>query len=352
MNKSSLDPKQVARILHFLIGTVLLFLIVTGSFVAVVVLKPAKFWDAAPTPLASVSSHVPTVQVASTLWQAPDENTIATAPDSEMILYGRELIAHTAVYLGPNGKVSPISNGLNCQNCHLQAGTKPFGNNYGAVASTYPKVRPRSGKMTSIEDRINGCFERSLNGQRLENDSKEMQAMVAYMRWLGKDVEKGKQPEGAGLVKLAYLDQAADPAAGQKLYEQKCAVCHGQNGAGVANADNTEYVYPPLWGEHSYNQGAGLYRLSRFAGYIKANMPLGVTYDRPQLSDEEAWHIAAYVNSLDRPGKDLSKDWPDISKKPIDHPFGPYSDGFNEQQHKYGPFKPIEEKRKSQTSLK
>ncbi len=286
------------------------------------------------------------------VWKAPEESSIPATKEGEMILYGKELIAHTSIYLGPKGKVAQSSNGLNCQNCHLQAGTKPFGNNYGGVASTYPKIRPRSGKETSIESRINGCFERSLNGKPLKEDSKEMEAMVAYMKWLGKDVEKGIKPEGAGLIKLAYLDQPADPETGKGLYQQKCVVCHGENGAGIANSDGTEYVYPPLWGDHSYNQGAGLYRLSRFAGYIKANMPLGVNYDSPQLSDQEAWDIAAYVNSMARPGKDLSKDWPDISKKPVDHPFGPYSDGFSEEQHKYGPFKPIEEKRQALSTQK
>lgn len=36
--------------------------------------------------------------------------------------------------------------------------------------------------------------------------------------------------------------------------------------------------------------------------------------------------------------KDIANDWPDISRKPVDHPFGPYTDGFDERQHKYGPF--------------
>jgi thiosulfate dehydrogenase len=58
------------------------------------------------------------------------------------------------------------------------------------------------------------------------------------------------------------------------------------------------------------------------------------------------------VNSKPRPSKDLSKDWPNISKKPIDHPFGPYADGFTEVQHKYGPFKPIIEARKKQMAKK
>jgi thiosulfate dehydrogenase len=111
-------------------------------------------------------------------------------------------------------------------------------------------------------------------------------------------------------------------------------------------ADSSAYQYPPVWGKNSYNVGAGLYRLSRFAGYVKGNMPFGATYDRPQLTDEEAWDVAAYVNSLPRPQKDFRSDWPDISKKPIDHPFGPYADDFDETQHKLGPYKPIENKRK------
>jgi thiosulfate dehydrogenase len=101
-----------------------------------------------------------------------------------------------------------------------------------------------------------------------------------------------------------------------------------------------------LWGKNSYNSGAGLFRISRFAGYIKYNMPLGATYDNPQLSDEESWDIAAYVESLERPSKDLSQDWPNISKKPVDHPFGPFSDTFTQAQHKFGPFKPIKDEKK------
>ncbi|MBX2946425.1 MAG: c-type cytochrome [Cyclobacteriaceae bacterium] len=280
------------------------------------------------------------------LWRAPDESTIPGDEAGDLIRYGKELIAHTAEYLGPNGKVAAMSNGMNCQNCHLDAGTKPFGNNYSAVASTYPKYRPRSGTEETIEKRVNDCFERSLNGSALDNDSKEMKAIVAYINWLGKNVPKGESPKGSGLVELIYLDRAASPENGKVVYEQKCVVCHGATGEGILNREGTAWTYPPLWGAKSYNLGAGLYRISRFAGYVKANMPLGATYNEPQLTDEEAWDVAAYVNSLHHPVKDLSNDWPDISKKPIDHPFGPFHDDFPEEQHKYGPFKPIVEKRK------
>jgi thiosulfate dehydrogenase len=72
-------------------------------------------------------------------------------------------------------------------------------------------------------------------------------------------------------------------------------------------------------------------------------MPLGATHFNTQLSDEEAWDVAAYVNTQPRPHKSVPTDWPDVSKKPIDHPFGPYADSFGEQQHKFGPWKPIQE---------
>lgn len=278
------------------------------------------------------------------LWQAPDESIISES-DKEMILYGKELIKNTSTYLGPKGTVASISNGMNCQNCHLDAGTKAWGNNYSAVASTYPKFRERSGAEEDIPKRVNDCFERSLNGKALAVESKEMKAIVSYINFLGSNVSKGDKPAGSGITEVAFLDRAADPEKGKLVYQNKCVSCHMSNGEGMANADNTGYTYPPLWGKNSYNKGAGLYRLSRFAGYVKSNMPLGVNYENPQLTDEEAWDVAAFVNSQDRPSKDLIKDWPNIAGKPIDHPFGPFHDGFNEEQHKYGPFKPIKERR-------
>lgn len=275
------------------------------------------------------------------MWSAPDWNAVDAESNAADIKYGRELIVSTSEFLGPNGKVKKISNGLNCQNCHLEAGTAPLGNNYSAAKSTYPKVRGRSGKSEDIQSRINGCFQRSLNGEALPVNSKEMVAMVAYMDWLGQDVPKDEKPKGAGIYEVPLLDRAADPVQGKTIYERQCVACHMTDGQGVMKADGSGYTYPPLWGEHSYNQGAGLFRMSRFAGYVKVNMPLGATFENPILTDEESWDVAAYVNSLDRPKRDFPNDWPDISKKPMDHPFGPYADSFSEEQHKFGPFQAI-----------
>ena len=333
--------KILLTLTKVMVATIALTVFVVIALAWVMWFEPQSSNTSTPNLAVNVAPAKPIIDY----WQAPAISSIAEE-EKELVLYGRDLIANTAHFLGPKGIVAQMSNGMNCQNCHLEAGTKVFGNNYSAVASTYPKLRARSGQQESIEKRINDCFERSLNGDKLPDDSKEMQAMVAYMKWLGTDVQKDDVPIGSGLPELPFLDRPADILKGQQVYVTQCVVCHGANGEGIQAPDGRTYTYPPLWGDNSYNSGAGLFRMSRFAGYVKANMPLGATIDFPMLSDEQAWDVAAYVNSQVRPEKDLTGDWPDISKKPIDHPFGPFSDDFTEIQHKYGPFKPIVEARK------
>ena len=235
------------------------------------------------------------------VWDAPDPLSIKQENEAKLILYGRDLIAHTADYLGPEGIVKPISNGMNCQNCHLDGGSKAFGNNYSAVAATYPKFRARSGTAETIAKRVNDCFQRSLNGEPLDSMGHEMQAIKAYIHWLGQAVPKGKTPKGSGLMKLAYLNRAANPDSGRIVFAAKCVSCHGQNGEGLPMPEGNGRRYPPLWGEKSYNEAAGLYRVASFAGYVKANMPFGATYQNPQLTDSEAWDLAAFVNSQPHP---------------------------------------------------
>jgi thiosulfate dehydrogenase len=196
--------------------------------------------------------------------------------------------------------------------------------------------------METLTKKVNDCFERSMNGKALDTNSHTMKAILAYLNWIGSGVPKGKKPKGSGIMDLPFLNRDADTLRGGEVFTTICQRCHGADGQGQKNTEGYGYTYPPLWGPNSYNIGASMYRISRIAGYVKNNMPKGeVTYENPKLTDEDAWDVAAYVCSHQRPAMDLSKDWPDISKKPIDHPFGPYSDTFSERQHKYGPFKPI-----------
>lgn len=271
-------------------------------------------------------------------WSPRDFLEIKGQANRERIAYGKQLIMHTSLYLGPKGSVKSISNGMNCQNCHLDAGTKVFGNNYGSVKSMYPKFRARSGSVETIQKRINDCFERSLNSLPLDPNSNEMKAIVAYIEFIGSNVPKNIKANGSGLKELPFLARSASPDMGKVVYAAKCASCHQPSGQGTLASTGKEFIYPPLWGPSSFNDAAGLYRISNMAKYVKYNMPLGVNHNSPQLTDEEAWDVAAYVVSMPRPHKAVPKDWPNKAKKPIDHPFGPYADQFSAVQHKYGPF--------------
>ncbi len=283
---------------------------------------------------------IPVLAAREPLWAAPDSNTIPRNDSGDLIRYGKKLIGSTSKYFGPRGSIGHNSNGMNCQNCHLDAGTRVWAGSFGSVASLFPRFSDRRGNTETINQRITDCFERSMNGKAPDSNSREMKAMNAYIRWVGKDVKKGKKPPGTGLELLTYIDRPADPEKGRLVYIQKCQLCHGANGEGKSDSV-AGYLYPPLWGEHSYNNSAGLYRLSKFAGFIKDNMPYGSDYKNEHLSNEEAWDLAAYVNSQPRTLKKFKQDWPNILLKPVDLPDGPFADSYPSIQHKYGPFAPI-----------
>lgn len=274
-------------------------------------------------------------------WIVPDTGEITDPNEARLIKYGRSLIVHTSCYFGPKGIIAHKSNGLNCQNCHLKAGTKPNGNNYSLVAVGYPRFKERSGTVETIVKKVEDCFERSLNGSSIDSNSREMKAFVAYLKWIGKNVKKGTKPEGSGIEELAFMNRPADTAMGRVVYMTKCRTCHGNNGQGLLNTSGTGYTYPPLWGRHSYNIGASIYRLSKFAAFVKHNMPYNAD-SSARLTTAQAWDVAAFVNSQFHPYKNIDADWPKLSAKPYDYPFGPYADKlFSNNQRKYGPFGPI-----------
>ena len=290
----------------------------------------------------------------SSAWVGPGVYQIPLNTDKEgaLIKYGYELIKHTSVYLGPKGTIQQTSNGMNCTNCHLDAGTKPWGLNYGSVYATYPKFRARSGTIETIYKRVNDCFERSLNGKALDTNSKEMQGIYAYIKWLGKNVPKGQKVIGSGIESIPFMKSPADINKGAIVYTQHCSSCHGNDGAGKTQVSGDYFLYPPLWGNQSYNDGAGMNQITKLTGFIKNNMPNGANYHQPILSNEDAWNVAAYINSHNRPYKDKTKDWPDLSTKPFDYPTGPYMDSFSEKQHQLGPFRPIQDFYIKQTTKK
>jgi thiosulfate dehydrogenase len=144
-------------------------------------------------------------------------------------------------------------------------------------------------------------------------------------------------------------DRAADVEAGRRVFEDRCLLCHGGDGAGLrATADPRDgYVFPPLWGPDSFNDGAGMHRVLTAARFIKARMPFGL----PDLTDEQAYDVAAYINAQPRPAmQGLERDYPDRSLKPVDSPYPPYADPFPREQHRFGPFGPIRDYYKARAS--
>ena len=260
--------------------------------------------------------------------------------------YGQRLIRLTALELG-SGQADPArrfaGNNLACASCHMESGQKPGTLSLMQSAAKYPAFSARDGRDSDLADRINGCMVRSMNGRPLRKDSVEMQSMVSYIVQLGRQHEAMSETRRAVAQEpesFAEPDRMASVPNGEKVYGKHCQICHGARGEGLkATARLADgYLFPPLWGPDSYNIGAGMARVLTAARFIKARMPLG----NPLLTDEEAFDVAAFMNSKDRPGAaSLEKDYPDLARKPVDSPYPPYADSFSIEQHRFGPFAPI-----------
>ena len=306
----------------------------------------------------NVFSKDPVLLTEVTLGAVASEYDALLLDDSEEnieIKYGHQLFTNTPKYIGPdNGNPNMVYSGnrLACNNCHLQAGTKPFSAPLIGIIKRFPQYRGRENKIGTIEERINGCFERSMNGRKLTSDGKGMKAFVAYLIWLSRLApEDGKVP-GQGFMKLEIPNRAVDLKAGKQVFETKCIICHGSNGQGSKAQGSFTYQYPPLWGKDSYNNGAGMTRVITAAQFIKGNMPFGTTHEAPALTDVQAYDVAGYINHQNRPEKrNREVDFPDLTKKPVSTPYGPYSDTFPIEQHRLGPFQPIMEYYKNEFNI-
>lgn len=262
--------------------------------------------------------------------------------EGELAEYGSRLIKDTYNLIGPGTQAAITGNNLTCSSCHLNGGTKPFAAPYVGLYTVFPTYIGRENKIESLQERINGCFERSMNGKAIHENSLEMRAIVSYIKHVSQGATDGKRLTGQGFIEFKTPKRAADLSQGEFIFQNKCALCHGAAGEGMkrlAENPDSDYLYPPLWGSGSYNDGAGMARVITAAKFIKGNMPLGVTYDKPMLSDDEAFDVAAFINSKSRPVKEHKElDYPDLSRKPKDCPYPPYQDTISIDQHKYGPF--------------
>jgi thiosulfate dehydrogenase len=251
----------------------------------------------------------------SSTFETPRLANLLTQPNAGQLVRGMRLHLETKALLPHN-----VGNELNCTSCHLNAGTVADGSPFVGVSAFFPSYAQRAGRIITLEDRINGCFLRSMNGKPLAVGSADMQAMVAYFNWMKGETKPQDKVAGRGVGKV---DMAINPDTenGKKVYLAQCAVCHGKEGEGLKQAEG-RYIYPPLWGDNSFNIGAGMARTYTAAAFVKRNMPVGFHEKFPLgqggLSDQEAVDVAEYFTHQPRPdfpGK--VKDWPK-DKKPQD----------------------------------
>ncbi|PBQ33675.1 cytochrome C class I [Sphingobacteriaceae bacterium] len=294
--------------------------------------------------LSSVEKRAPAVSAEQ--YAVPDTASLANDDWARAVKYGLLLVKNTAHYIGPEGTVSKnLKNKMNCTNCHLENGTRPFGLNFFDSHRTYPQYRAREDKILTMEQRVNNCIERPHSGKPLPLNSKEMVAIVSYIKWIGESYHPQRHV-GYGLKTIDYKGLTADPLRGAAVYSTHCESCHQKNGEGKMNLENTTYIYPPLWGEHSYQETSSMHRVIKAASFIKYNMPnLTTSHDNPTLSDQEALDVAAFINDgrIHKRPKTPYSSYQNTETKPIDFFQGPYTDPFSEEQHTFGPWDQIEE---------
>jgi thiosulfate dehydrogenase len=233
-------------------------------------------------------------------FRVPAETELTDSSYRASALRGRALLLATRDSLPRN-----VGNALRCASCHLDGGLRRDAMPWVGSYARFPQYRARSAKVDLIEDRVNDCFRRSMNGRALDPTGRDMRDIVAYFAFLSTGVPVGAEMEGQGLRRLQLLK--GDLNRGRAVFASTCVRCHGAQGQGTV-------IAPPLWGPRSYNVGAGMARINTAASFIHALMPI----DRAQhLTPQQAFDVATYINTRPRPDFPAkSRDWPRGGKPP------------------------------------
>jgi len=251
-------------------------------------------------------------------WEVPlDPTADATLGDSPL---AKEIRRGYRIFVNTPAEAPALAPGrVSCTNCHLNAGQRERALPLVGVAGMFPEYRGRAARVITLSERIVGCFMRSENGvaARPTATTPEVVAVEAYLTWLARGYAVGQNPSWRNRNEIAkeHLIPVAklDPAKGERLYAEQCVSCHGADGQGVVIGDKQA---APLWGENSWNDGAGVARTYTLAGYIRYAMPY---LDPGSLTDEEAQQIAAFITSKPRPVfPDKDKDYPVPGSLPPD----------------------------------
>lgn len=259
------------------------------------------------SPAATAAAGGSAVQFTEANWKPKTEADIPNDSLGASIRRGLYLMRFT-----PESLPQFATSGLRCTSCHQNDGLKLEAAPLTGSHARFPKYMGRTGTTITLADRVNYCFTRSLAGNVLPVQSREMTDLLAYMQFISADVPTGYKLAGHdGLISMPdTLD--GDAARGEQLYTEKtCVACHGANGEGLG-------VLPPLWGPKSYSIGASMSRIERAASFIYHNMPQTAP---GTLTLQEAFDLAAYINGKPRPDSPAKElDWP-AGGAPADVPY-------------------------------
>ncbi|GIP31414.1 c-type cytochrome [Paenibacillus sp. J2TS4] len=270
--------------------------IIIGFFVLGAFLVGYKVTELMNIPDSAPASQAGSVQE-EIKFNPPSLDDVPEGPVGEAIKYGYQLISETDTMLPDY-----VGNKLSCISCHAGAGLDMNSSPFVGVTTAFPQYRAREGIVFTLEDRINGCMVRSMNGEELPYDSEEMRAMMAYLTYISDGIPVGADLPWRMQNATEHLP-IPDLEEGEQLYKQSCLACHGVDGSGTGSSTG-----PALWGDNSFNDGAGLSRMTKLAGYIMNTMPKG---QGGSLTDQEVSNVAAFILSMDRPEwKGHDTDWP------------------------------------------
>jgi thiosulfate dehydrogenase len=265
-----------------------------GTATPVATTKPASApavsssGDAQPAPAKSASSTGDKTAG----FTPPPDSAIPDNGFGKMVRLGQAIFNDTQTHAK-----GYVGNDLRCSNCHLGRGRVADSAPLWAAYVSYPAYRSKNGHVNSFQERLQGCFRYSMNGKAPELGSDVLVALQSYAYFLAKGLPTGNtKVAGRGYPKLAK-PESFDMANGAKVFAANCSLCHGDDGQGQKAADGTT-VFPPLWGPKSFNWGAGMGKIDKAASFIKANMPFS---RRNTLSDKDAWDVAAFMDSHERP---------------------------------------------------
>ena len=228
------------------------------------------------------------------LFQPPSEQDMPANEFGKTVKMGRDIFEHTkryaSQYVGKNSN-------LNCSSCHLDAGRLAHSSPLWAAYVSYPAYRSKNKHVNTFSERMQGCFKYSMNGKAPPLGDPVLVALESYAYWLASGATIDPKITGRGYPAVPIPPLARDYGRGQQVFEQHCALCHGADGAGQPD-NNGQPVFPALWGAKSFNWGAGMGSIKNAAGFIQANMPLGLG---GTLSDQQAWDVATFMDSHERP---------------------------------------------------